>query len=44
MVRLMRGYGIEVEWEEKEGLGHSFDFETGERVEELRNFLIKHLF
>jgi acetyl esterase/lipase len=44
MVRLMRGYGMEVEWEEVEEMGHSFDFEVGERVEGLRDFLIKHLF
>jgi hypothetical protein len=40
----MREYGIAVEWEEKEGVGHSFDFEVDERVEGLRDFLIKHLF
>jgi len=44
MVQLMREYGMEVEWEEREGVGHSFDFEVDERVEGLREFLIKHLF
>jgi hypothetical protein len=40
----MREYGMEVECEEREGVGHSFDFEVDERVEGLPDFLIKHLF
>jgi len=43
MVRVMKGYGMEVEWEEREGLGHSFDFDTTERVEGLKLFLERHL-
>lgn len=43
MVQLMREYGMEVEWEEREGVGHSFDFEVDEQVEGLRDLLIKHL-
>ena len=34
---------MEVESEEREGVGHSFDFEIGERVQGLQDFLIKHL-
>jgi hypothetical protein len=44
MVRAMREYGMDVEWVEREGVGHSFDFEADERVEGLRDFLEKHLF
>jgi predicted esterase len=44
MVSLMREHGMDVEWEERGGVGHSFDFEADERVEGLREFLIKHLF
>ena len=44
MVFLMREYGMEVESEEREGVGHSFDFGVVEQVERLRDFLIKHLF
>lgn len=44
LVRLMRENGMEVGLEERKGVGHSFDFEMDERVEGLRDFLIKHLF
>jgi hypothetical protein len=39
----MEGYGMNVEWELREGLGHSFDFEPEEEVLSLRAFLKKHL-
>ena len=34
---------MEVEWELREGKGHSFDFEDDERVDGLRRFLERHL-
>jgi hypothetical protein len=39
----MREYGMEIECEEREGVGHSFDFEIDERVQGLQDFLVKHL-
>jgi acetyl esterase/lipase len=43
MVRLMQGYGMEVEWELRKGKGHSFDFEVDEEALGLRRFLENHL-
>lgn len=43
MVRLMEAHGMEVEWESREGKGHSFDFEPDEPVAGLLAFLGKHL-